>query len=206
MTLSVRQPAYKRKRAAPRNATGWGKPITEDVVWTRLVTPAESYQVEYVDRHGEVSERIIELMKIGAIADVDYLGVRHNGKFKTLRSDGIRKVRQLPEGHEASIFAFPQYADTLPVFPIASAMFKMATIAVSTRRWTVDLNLYTCSCPEKRERIGKGYKPGQLGFVCAHMARAILDNLPADAAWSPLLLKFLGDPRRVHIDNLTNAL
>jgi hypothetical protein len=203
MKTPTATPNWKRKRAAPRTATGWGKPITDDVVWTRLLSPAESYQVEYVDRHGEISERIIDVMKIGSIGDVDYLGVRHVGKFKTLRADGIRKVRQLTEGHAPSIFAFPGYDDQLPVFPIASAMYKMATIAVSTRRYTVDLNLYTCTCPEKRERVAKGYKPGQLGFVCPHMARAILENLPADAAWSPQLIKFLKDPRRVHIDNLT---
>ena len=32
---SPNSPAFRRKRPAPRTAQGWGKPVTEDVVWTR---------------------------------------------------------------------------------------------------------------------------------------------------------------------------
>jgi hypothetical protein len=47
-----------------------------------------------------------------------------------------------------------------------------------------------------------GYEP-DFGFVFSHMARAILDHLPKDASsWTPELLAFLADPRKVHIDNL----
>ena len=179
------------------------KPITDDVTWTRILDPRESYQIEYIDAHGELTERIIDLLRIGHIKDVDYLAVMHAGKFKTLRADNVRKVRQLSHGHEPSITAAPTYAGNLPAFPLAGAIYKMPTVALSNRTWTVDLNLYTCTCPEKRLRSARGYQPGQLGAVCPHIARAILEYLPESTAWPSQLRRFLSNPRKVHIDNLT---
>ena len=177
--------------------------MLDAVTWSRTVEPRERYRVLYMDRDNKRTERIIELQKIGASAGVTYLGVMHEGKFKTLRADRVVAVtEQLTKGHEPSIIAAPTFATMLPAFPLANAVYKVPTVAVSNKTWRVDLNRYTCTCPEKRIRFGKGYQPGQLGFVCPHMARAILDYLPADAGWPTGVLDFLRDPRKVHVDNL----
>jgi hypothetical protein len=205
----MQSPDYRRKRPAPRKAGGWGKPITDSVAWTRILDPRERYRILYEDRDGDRTERVIELLKLGQIAGTPYLSVMHEGRPKTLRADRVVAVlEQLTAGHTPSIHAQPTYATILPQFPLANAVYKIPTTAVSNRTWTVDLNLYTCSCPEKRIRTALGYKAGTLGFVCAHMAKAILENLPTikspdNGGWTPELLRFLADPRRVHIDNLS---
>lgn len=173
------------------------------VDWTREVQPRERYRIEYADRDGEISLREIVLNKIGTMSGMSYFGVMHQGKFKTLRADRIHMVAQLSTGHDCSIRPQPTYATELPQFPVEGAVYKMPTVAASTRTWTVDLNAYTCSCPEKRIRLGFGYEPGRLGFVCPHMARAILDHLPGEAGWQPELLAFLANPKMIHIDNLS---
>ena len=89
-----------------------------------------------------------------------------------------------------------------PAFPLENAVYKIQQTANPKKSWMVDLQ-YTCACPEKRIRSVAGYAPGQLGFACLHIARAILDYLPADSpGWTPELLTFLGDRSRMHIDNL----
>lgn len=200
----LNSPNYRSKRPAPRHASGPPRHITDDVTWTRIVEPRERYRIAYVDSSNVRTEREITLVKIGDSRGVPYVGVQHEGKFKTLRCDRIVAVlEQLTTGHSCSLRAAITYADRLPVFPLQNAMYKVATTAVSNRTWTVDLNAYTCTCPEKRIRGAKGYKPGQLGFVCDHIAKAILANLPTEhPEWSSELLAFLADPRKVHIDNL----
>lgn len=198
------QPAYKRSRPAPRRAPGSAPQISDTVVWSRIIQPRERYRIVYQDKDGVQSIREIELTKIGESKSLPYLGVMHEGKFKTMRVDRVLQVlEQITTGHPSSIHAAVTYRDTLPTFPIEQAIFRVPTITVSTRTWTVDLNRYVCTCPEKRPRAGKGYKPGQLGYVCPHVARAILDHLPADdTTFTPELRAFLSDPRKIHVDNL----
>jgi len=179
------------------------------VIWTRIVDPRERYRITYRDRDGELTERTIDLLKVGfsprpgGQGRTDYYGVMDAGRFKTMRVDRVVSViEQLTTGHASSIRPAPSYSSELPRFPLDNAVYKMPTVAQSNRTWTVDLNRYTCTCPEKRVRAGKGFEPGKLGFVCPHMARAILEHLPSSAAWPPELLNFLADPRKVHIDNL----
>lgn len=205
MPTRTTRPNWRSKRPAPRLATGAPPLLNDDIVWTRIVQPRERYRILYIDRDGAESEREIELQKIGHLKDTPYLGVTHQGKFKTLRTDRIVGVlAQLTEGHAPSIHAQPTYATELPLFPLENAVYKVATIAAGNRTWTVDLNKYTCTCPERRIRAGFGYEPGRVGYVCPHMARAILDHLPEGAeGWTPELLRFLSDPRRMHIDNLS---
>ena len=175
----------------------------DDITWTRQVQPPESYRIVYLDRDGQRSERLIELRRMGNLEGTPYLGVMDRGKFKTLRADRVVDVlEQISTGHEPSIRKPLGYDFHLPQFPVENALYKVPTVAASNRTWSVDLNRYTCTCPEKRIRLGFGYTPGQLGFVCPHMARALCDHLPVDSGWSPELLAFLRDPRRVHIDNL----
>jgi hypothetical protein len=213
MTLPAR-PAYARKRPAPR---GQGLPKlmrSDDITWTRILdgktTPRERYRIVYIDNEAQRSERLIELQKLGEVKGVPYLGVMHAGKFKTLRADRVVEVlEQITTGHPPSIKPWRQldYSVQLPPFPLDNALYKVGTIASSNRTWTVDLNRYTCTCPEQRIRRGFGYTPGQLGFVCPHVAKAILEHLPAHLqstiSWPEELVSFLRDPRRVHIDNLT---
>lgn len=203
------RPSWKHKRPAPRT-TAPGKfdrsklMKPDDVTWTRVVDPRERYRIVYCDSNGQRDERTIELLKIGEREGTPYLGVIEKGKPKTMRQDRVVEVlEQLTTGHEPSIRAALKYADRLPAFPVAQAIHRVPQTARPTSKWTVDLNAYTCSCPEKRIRSGFGYEPGQLGFVCSHIARALLEHLPADAGWSPDLLTFLRDPRRIHIDNLS---
>jgi hypothetical protein len=198
------QPAFKRSRPAPRNAAGKPKQIADTVTWTRIVDPHERYRIVYQDRTGDQSIREVELTKLGESEGSAYLGVFHEGKFKTMRADRVLQVlEQITTGHPSSIHSAPTYRTELPVFPLALAAYRVPTIAVGNRTWTVDLNRYTCTCPEKRVRTGKGYKPGQLGHVCPHIARAILDHLPADdTTFTPELRSFLANPRNIHIDNL----
>lgn len=204
MNLPAR-PAWKHKRPAPRATPGAPKLLrNDDITWTRTVDPRERYRIAYIDRDGQRTVREIELLRIGNLEGTPYLGVMHQGKFKTLRLDRVPEVlEQITTGHPPSIRPLPGYGFDLPKFPREHALFKIPTIRAGSRTWTVDLNAYVCACPEKRIRLGFGYTPGKLGFVCAHMARAILENLPADAGWPEELLHFLRDPRRVHIDNLT---
>ena len=178
--------------------------MADNVTWTRTVQPHERYSILYQDRDGATSIREIELTKMGYSQGVEYLGVTHEGKFKTMRVDRVLQVlEQLTTGHPSSIHAALTYRTQLPPFPIEDAVFRVPTVAVGNRTWTVDLNHYTCTCPEKRRRSGKGYKPGQLGYVCPHVARAILDHLPAECGiFTPELHAFLSDPRKIHIDNL----
>jgi len=199
----VSRPAYARKRPAPRHAPGAPRLVSEDIVWTRIVQPREKYRVIYRDRDNLTSDRTIELQKIGHMGDLPYLGVMHAGKFKTLRSDRIVAVlEQLSTGHPPSIRSQPTYTTQLPKFPLPNAVYKMPTVAAGPRTWTVDLNKYTCTCPEKRIRAPMGYEPGTVGYACPHMARAILDYLPTNAGWDTELLTFLKDSRKMHIDNL----
>jgi hypothetical protein len=229
LRVQTNTPAWKRKRPlgshAPRPRPAWGSAprtgppqLHDTVVWERTVEPRERYRITYTGGDGETSEREIELVKIGRApglragdAGTPYLGVQHMGKFKTLRADRVTAVTAVDPPDAASIRAWPTYAFTLPMFHVERAVYRIAATATPrpgkpTRHWQVDLNRYTCTCPEKRERSGKGYAPGQLGFVCDHMAKAILQNLPANVeaeAWTPELRSFLADPRKVHIDNLT---
>ena len=119
----------------------------------------------------------------------------------------IQVLEQLTTGHPSSLHSALTYRTKLPKFPTKAAIYKAPTIAAGNRTWTVDLNLYTCTCPEKRIRSGKGYKPGELGCVCPHIARAVLDHLPAECGseWIAELRSFLSDPRKMHIDNLKSA-
>lgn len=193
-----------RPSARRPGASSAPRPITDDIQWTRQLDPPESYEITYADSKGDVTTRVIDLRRIGRQAGIEYLGAIDRGKFKTFRAENVRTVRQLTAGHPPSIVAFPviSYVDRLPAFPVSGAVYRIPTTAVSKRRWTVDLNRYTCSCPERRIRGAAGYEPGQLGFVCLHMSRAILEHLPKDANWPPALLHFLGSRIRVHIDSL----
>jgi hypothetical protein len=179
--------------------------MNDIVNWTRIVEPRERYRILYQGSDGLRTEREITLSKVGESRGRIYFAVTDRGKPKTFRADHVLEVlEQLTTGHAPSIHAAPNYATKLPAFPIAGAVYKIGTIAVSNRSWTVDLNKYTCSCPEKRIRSGLGYEPGQVGYVCAHMAKAILEHLPAGTpGWTDELRAFLADPRRIHIDNLS---
>ena len=181
----------------------------DDIEWTRTVEPRERYRILYLDRNGEQSERTIELMRIGHRHETPYLGVMHDGIFKTFRTDHVLDVlAQYTVGHTPSIFSAPTYATPLPAFPIAGAVHHIPTTHSKTpqarKTWTVDLNAYTCTCPEKRIRYAKGYAPGQVGAVCDHIAKAILANLPtpAPAEWTPPLLAFLSNPQNIAVGNL----
>ena len=198
-------PSFARSRPAPRRAAGAPWHITDDVTWTRIVEPRERYHILYRNRDGADTVREIELTKIGNSRDIEYPGVMHEGKFKTMRRDrALQVLEQLTTGHPSSLAAALTYRSDLPPFPVADAVYRVATIAASTRTWTVDLNRYECTCPEKRRRAGKGYKAPQLGYVCPHIARAVLDHLPAESGpeWTPDLRAFLSDPRKIHIDYL----
>lgn len=198
------RPDYKRKRPAPRMATGEPRNINDTVTWTRDIQPRERYRIVYRDGNGELSDRVIELQKLGESRGTEYFGAMHVGRFKTFRLDRLVSVtEQLTTGHTPSLQPMPTYSTELPAFPLPNAVYKMATQAVSNRTWTVDLNRYICACPEKRIRGAAGYAPGQLGYVCSHMAKAILEFLPANSTgWTPALVKFLQNPRRIHIDSL----
>jgi hypothetical protein len=190
-------------------APGSPRPLTGEVIWTRIVEPRERYRITYRDKQGHLTERNIELQKIGHTpagpghGQTEYFGVMHEGRFKTFRVDGVISViEQLTAGHESSIRPAPSYSSELQPFPLPNAQYRIATIKDPNRRWTVDLNLYTCTCPEKRIRGQVGYTPPQLGAICPHVAKAILENAPP--GWlSPELQSFLANPRKVHIDNLT---
>lgn len=205
----INRPSWKHKRPAPRTAAAGTFDKSklmkqDDVDWSRIIDPPERYRILYQDRHGKRTERVIELRKIGIYDGSPYYGVMHLGQPKTFRCDRVIAVlEQLTEGHECSIEPAPDYSTQLPKFPVANAQYKVPQTARPDRNWSVDLNLYTCSCPEQRIRREFGYGPGDLGFTCSHMARAILDHLPAEANWPPALLLFLRNPRRIHIDNLT---
>ncbi len=193
------------KRYPPRNSAGGPPPIADNIVWDREIQPRERYRIEYIDRDDQVSVREIELHRLGHMDQLQYLGVLDTGRFKTMRLDRIHAVEQLSFGHDPSIRPSPTYQTMLPAFPLADAVHRMPTLKGS-RTWLVNLNDYTCACPERRIRVGMGYVPGQLGHVCPHLARAILDFLPpalhGSSAWPSELLSFLADPKRMHIDNL----
>lgn len=213
---------FPQARPAPRMAAGPPPAVHEQIVWQRTVSPRERYRIVYLGSDKVESERTVELLRIGTWSGHTYLGVNDEsdgGRFKTMRVDRVLAVlEQLTAGHEPSIRPFPTYATVLPTFPLPGAVYKIPTTAShgdTHKTWTVDLNAYTCTCPEKRRRAAKGYQPGELGAVCDHMAKAILGNLPEDyrymgehpdsrlnRGWTPELLSFLQDSRRIHISSL----
>lgn len=233
MKSQATRPSFRHARPAPRNAPGPPRRIHDEVTWTRTLggpgeAPRELYLIRYLGSDNIETERTVELLKVGHILSPNggqqqgYLGVNDlsdAGRFKTLRTDRVTAVlAQLTQGHAPSIRAYPTYRTRLPGFPVAGAVYKVPQTANPARFWTVDLNAWTCTCPERRQRTARGYKPGDLGFVCNHMAQAILDHLPATqvsgaefprngiggkgCAWTAELLIFISDPRRVHLDHL----
>ena len=163
----------------------------------------------YAIRYDEdVDERTVKLLRMGHVGSVRYLGVMHQGIFKTPRAERVRSVRQLTDGHPCRITVLPTYRDELPPWPGTAEVVKVPQ-STGKRTWTVDFRTYTCSCPERRVRDGMGYRPGQLGGVCPHLARALLKYLPADLdpklGWTPDLREFLGTPTKTSIENLIEA-
>jgi hypothetical protein len=197
-----RRPPQPPKTPKP-GAYGWAPNLADTVTWTQIVEPHEFYRIVYCDRHGELSERTIELMKIGHTGDISYYWVLHEGKGKSLRADRVVSVvEQITTGHPARIRVLPNYSTTLPAFPLEKAVFRVPQSANPRRTWGVDLNSYTCTCPEGRVRSSSGYIAGQLGFCCPHTAQAILTHLPPDAEWPPDILDFLRSAHRTSIANL----
>ena len=112
-------PAYSRSRPAPRRSAGPPKQISDTVTWTRTVDPRERYRIVYQDRDGAQSIREIELTKMGDSQGTAYIGVNHEGKFKTMRMDRVLQVlQQLTTGHPSSLHAAPTYRTALPKFPV----------------------------------------------------------------------------------------
>ncbi len=182
---------------------------SEDIDWTRTVQPRERYRILYLDRNGEQTERTIELQRIGHRHETPYLGVMDEGVFKTMRTDRVLAVLdQFTTGHAPSIFAAVTYATTLPHFPVTGCKVRVPTTHAhnpdARKAWTVDLDAYTCTCPERRRREPKGYTPGKVGAVCDHLAKAILAKLPIPppAEWTPNLIEFLRNPQNTALSNL----
>ncbi len=174
------------------------QPLHLDIVWTEEFRPPETYQIEYADRFGEFSERTVHLSRKGHLSGHDYVGIYEDGQFKTLRADRILKAVPVSESALASprpsLRVLPTYSTLLPAWPTPEAVFKIKTISGS-RHWTVDLNAYSCTCPEKRTRAQS--PSGSLGRVCPHMAEAILANLTPDAGWDPDLIAHISRPDKV---------
>ena len=182
--------------------------LADLITWTRIVEPREQYRILYVDKDGIRSDRLITLQKIGAYRGDKYYAVLNDGKFKTMRADRVLTAELLPTGLEGaatepSIRPLPTYRTELPPWAGAEFFFRVPTIK-GKGTWGVDLNAYTCTCPEKRIRAGLGYKPGELGMVCPHIARAILEHQPdLPHPWPQDLLDFLSTPTKVALVNLT---
>lgn len=71
---------------------------------------------------------------MGDSQGIQYVAVIEKGKPKTLRRDRILQVlQQLTVGHPSSLAAAPTYRTGLPPFPVAGAVFRVLTIAVSSR-------------------------------------------------------------------------
>lgn len=172
------------------------QPVHLDIVWTEEFNPPETYQIEYADRFGEYSERSIHLSRKGHLNGHDYVGIYEDGKFKTLRADRILKAVPVSKvaGARPSLRVLPSYSKILPAWPTSDALFKIKQTA-GTRHWTVNLNTYSCTCPEKRLRLDS--PEGSLGRVCPHMAEAILQNISIDAGWDPDIIAFLSDCHKV---------
>ncbi len=172
--------------------------LDNDVDWFEVFDPPQRYQIEYADRNGEHSVREVFLAKKGRYARHVYLGVYDKGRFKTFRRDHILKMEAIGHDGTRSNSRTAHQRTSLPQWPAENAVFRIAQ-TVGTKRWTVNLNEYTCTCPEKRTRAGRGCPPKMLGMVCPHMAQAILENLPADANWPPEIISYLKDPESLKL-------
>jgi len=184
---------------SPKRAQSYALSIN----WSRHYDPRDQYRIEYADKFGEFSERLVELACTGTYAGNEYAGVFEDGQFKTLRADRILKVEPLvissPSGRTHPLRVLPTFSTALPVWPVEQAVFRVLQ-TTGKRHWTVNLNAYSCTCPEKQSR--SDYPPGSLGRVCSHMARAILENLPADANWDEDILAWINNPYKVGAANL----
>ncbi len=164
--------------------------VSSQIVWEQTLFPTQAYALDYTDRTGESTRRIIELQRIGRYSGRKYLGVFEEGKFKTLRADRVSRIEQLSNEHPPAIALMPTLSDRLPGWHEARSPFKVPQL-VGKRHWTVDLTHYSCTCPEGRVRRSSGYGPGTLGGVCPHLAKAIVANLPAEHDWDPELIRML---------------
>jgi hypothetical protein len=211
--LSAGSRKRKWKSTAPRRTDGasalnrsGGPPQRQqeaqlDITWVEHFNPPEAYRIEYADRYGEFSERVVHLARKGHYHGNDYLGIYEDGKFKTLRADRILKVEWSGDSApRSSLRVLPSESTTLPVWSLPNAVYKIKQ-TTGARNWTVNLNTYTCTCPEKRMRIQLGAADGTLGRVCSHMAQAIMENLPADANWNADILAHISNPRKVSMAN-----
>jgi hypothetical protein len=224
---NIRRPAYTAKRPTQRVVSN-ASPSALDIIWSPPLTPRETYRILYSKADGSVSERIIDLLKLGSHDGHTYLGVRDKGIFKSFRRDRVLDVlEQISTGHTPSLRAIPSYTHYLPPFPRPEPELRSGAVDQTlqnnqrdedvqllvfrvpqtrgNRTWSVSLADYTCTCPDKRIRTALGYTAGQLGMVCPHLARAILAHLPSPRpeAWTPDLLDWLQNPRNTDIDNLT---
>lgn len=160
-----------------------------EIEWEQRFNPPLSRAVEYADRHGEYSERLVSVVSRGTGPNGrPYLGITESGKFKTLREDRVLKLSEpLPLSRNGRLRAVLH--EQLPPWHTTPAVFKVPSVS-GNRRWTVDLASYTCTCPERRIRSGQ-YAPKTMGMVCPHMARAIQENHPNRAAWPKDLVDYI---------------
>ena len=195
--------------------------LADSILWTRTVEPREQYLITYVDKDGDVSERLITLQKIGAYRGDRYYGVLNDGRFKTMRADRVLFRRasalwyprrpQCAEPSLPSIRPLPTYRTELPPWPLPAAIYTACPTAAARAPGASTLNAYTCTCPEKRIRTALGYKPGELGMICPHLARAILEHqLALPQPFPPDILDFLATPhqsshRKPHVSQARTA-
>lgn len=174
-------------------------PDEPGLTWVEKYQPHRKCRIEYADRHGEFSDRVV--FAVGLCKSVDghsYLGAYDGRAFKTFRTDRILKIADA----DGVVQAVPHHLELLPLsyplppWPGTETILKVPSIS-GNRHWTVDLSQYTCTCPEKQTRTIQ-FQPRTLGRVCPHMARAMRDHLPANSGWDERLVS------HIYSDTATN--
>jgi len=119
----------------------------------------------------------------------DGKSVTVNGYDTALLKSEVAKATAKPKGDTpTNDVPKARFKDIpLPEWDGEQSVYK---VPAGSRHYTVNLEEYTCSCPEKRWRQSE-CEPRTLGRVCRHMAQAILYNRKTLIAWDESLVNYI---------------
>jgi hypothetical protein len=173
------------------NITGKNGGKGADITWTEIIDFPVARPLEYLNEQDEYSSQIVSTAKRGFCASgIVHIGLHDGDLLHTFPAD--RLLTKLPtltgKGYHAMNMRqlmrlkLPRWKNSIKVVKIPNASGK--------RRWTVNLDSYTCTCPERIRRSSR-FEQGQLGMACPHVVMAIRENLEDFSPWPKEIIGYL---------------